>query len=259
MISVSDKIESAALRDLHEAGQDLAGPIGLQIFRDGDATISVAGHAPSSAIVLNRAILPADWLADAGKIAGVTDIYAKAKVGRYFVQGSPIDETALAENNLGKARGWQKFRRGRQSVAGRSTDLSIRQIGPDHGADFGRIVSAAFDVGDISAPLLARLPGRANWHIFMSFDGDTPAGAGALFVKDGIAWTDWGATDPTFRQRGSQSALLAARVQHAINLGCSQIFTCTGEAVAGDPQHSYGNIERMGFEPVELRRNFQPV
>ena len=41
----------------------------------------------------------------------------------------------------------------------------------------GHIVAAAFDLGEMGAPLLARLPGRQNWHVFMSFAGDTPAGA----------------------------------------------------------------------------------
>ena len=41
----------------------------------------------------------------------------------------------------------------------------------------------------------------------MSFDGDKPAGVGALFVKNGFGWTDYGATSPEFRRQGSQGEL----------------------------------------------------
>jgi hypothetical protein len=34
------------------------------------------------------------------------------------------------------------------------------------------------------------------------------------------------------------------------------MFTETGEAVDGDPQHSYRNILRAGFEQLDVRENF---
>ena len=179
-----------------------------------------------------------------------------------FIQAIPpgdAGDKTLESAGLGRARSWQKFRRGREVVPHRGTQLHVKHIGPEHGAAFGQIVAAAFDLGEVATPWLARLPGRNGWHIFMSFDGDTPAGTGALFVQGSRAWCDWGATSSEFRQRGSQSAVLAARLRHAIDLGCEEIFTCTREAVPGDPQHSYSNIEKMGFEKLALRRNFQPV
>ena len=58
------------------------------------------------------------------------------------------------------------------------------------------------------------------------------------------------------RRQGSQSALLTRRIAHAINLGCSLIGTCTGEAVPGEYQASYLNIQRCGFEEAGLRENY---
>lgn len=40
---------------------------------------------------------------------------------------------------------------------------------------------------------------------------------------------------------------------------CSLICTMTGEAVPGDPQHSYGNIRKNGFAEAYLRENWVPV
>ena len=92
----------------------------------------------------------------------------------------------------------------------------------------------------------------------MSFDGDTPAGTGALYMRAGIAYLDFGATSPDFRRRGSQSALLSTRLRAALDAGCSEIVTMTGEAVPGDAQHSYHNIQKAGFAEAYLRENWVP-
>ena len=92
----------------------------------------------------------------------------------------------------------------------------------------------------------------------MSFDGDTAAGVGAMFVSGESAWMDFGATSPEYRMRGSQGAILERRMQLALNLGCRWMYTCTGVDVPGDPQHSYKNIRRAGFEEAYLRANWAP-
>jgi len=86
--------------------------------------------------------------------------------------------------------------------------------------------------------------------------GDVPAGTGTMFVDDGIAWFDWGATAPEARRRGSQSAIMRRRVLDALELGVERMFTCTGEEVPGDPQHSYSNILRAGFKERYVRENY---
>ncbi len=92
----------------------------------------------------------------------------------------------------------------------------------------------------------------------MSFAGDVPAGTGAMLVRDGVAHLDWGATHPDFRQRSGQSAVLAKRIHDALGMGCDLLVTTTGEAVPGDPQHSYSNILRAGFAETYLRENWAP-
>ncbi len=195
--------------------------------------------------------------------------YRDAGVARYFVHLHPEARpdgiaTWLEARGLARARGWQKFEfvraflRAREPVPEPATDLAIRRIGPEHAEAFGAIVCDAFDLGEAAVPWLAALPGRERWHCFMSFEGDTPAGAGALFIDGGRGWTDFGATAPAFRRRGSQSALLAARLRFALDAGCTAIHTCTGEAVPDDPQHSYANILKAGFREDYLRANLAP-
>lgn len=261
----SEIIEREALADLHAAATpELRTRLRLKAATIGGALVSVAGTLPPSAITINRALgMGLDAPETEGAITQVLDTYRQAGISRYFVQRHPdARPPALAgwllAAGLEKARGWQKFRRGREPVPQLETDLRIERIGPEHGAAFGRIVADAFDLGDAAAPWLACLAGRPGWHLFMSFDGDTPAGAGAVYVRGDLAWSDYGATAPAYRRRGSQAALLARRVEHALALGCREIFTCTGEAVPGDPQHSYRNILKVGFEETYVRENYAP-
>jgi hypothetical protein len=90
----------------------------------------------------------------------------------------------------------------------------------------------------------------------MSFDGDVPAGTGAIYVENGLAYFTFGATAPPFRGRGGQTAVLLARVSAALDLCCRLWATSTGEAIVGDPQHSYNNILKAGFREGYVRRNF---
>jgi len=50
----------------------------------------------------------------------------------------------------------------------------------------------------------------------------------------------------------------ARRIQLALDLGCGLMTSETGEAVPGDPQHSYRNLRRHGLRPVYRRENWCP-
>ena len=261
----AEDIERAALADLQAAATpQLVDELRLQALSIGAGLVSLAGGLPASAIVINRAIgLGLSRPETEDSVGKMVAAYRDAGVQRYFVQRHPVAQPAeladwLVAAGLQKVRGWQKFSRGRDAAPRVETDLRIERVGPERGAAFGRIVCDAFDLGQDAAPWLARLPGRPGWQVFMTFDGERPAGAGSLFIQDGLAWFDFGATAPAYRRRGSQSALLARRVQHALDAGCRKLFTCTGEDVPGDPQHSYRNILKAGFQEDYLRENYAP-
>ncbi|MCZ6859493.1 MAG: GNAT family N-acetyltransferase [Alphaproteobacteria bacterium] len=265
MQSLAKEIERTALEDLHDAASpELRASLGIESRTIGSAFVSIASALPASAIVVNRALGLGHRAPESeDTIRQIVEAYRSAGVARYFVQVHPDARPRqigdwLLERGLERVRGWQKFSRGRDPVPDPRTDLTIREIGTSHGAASAAILSDAFDMGDQARPWLARLPGRDRWHIFMTFDGDQPAGTGALFIDGEVAWTDFGATAPDFRRRGSQSALLRHRVQFALDRGCRQIFTCTGEAVPGDPQHSYSNILKAGFKEDYVRPNYAP-
>jgi GNAT superfamily N-acetyltransferase len=200
----------------------------------------------------------------ADQLTTIREHYVNAGVSRFFLhvlpeRFGPDYEQLLQAAGYERYRGWMKFSRGAGDVAPITTDLSLRQIGPEHASDFAAIVGPAFDFDTDFQAAIAALINASNWHVYMSFDGDTPAGTGALYMRSGIAYLDFGATHPDFRRRGAQSGILSTRIRAALAAGCTTIVTMTGEAVPGDEQHSYRNIQKAGFEEAYLRENWIPA
>jgi hypothetical protein len=259
----AERIEREALAELHRAADpELAGELGLRLEDVDGALASVVAGA---GVVLNRVVgLGVECACAPDAPSRILRMYDEANAGRFFLhvhpEARPMDlPERLRAAGFVSARAWRKFRRRAGAVEPRHTTLEIREVGRGHAEAFGRIAANAFDLGATAGALVAGLVGRPGWRTFMSFDGDEPAGTGALYIRDGIAWSDWGATRQRFRRRGGQGALLAARLEAAREAGCEWVLTCTGEAVPGDPQHSYGNILKSGFEEWTLRPNYAPA
>lgn len=68
------------------------------------------------------------------------------------------------------------------------------------------------------------------------------AGCGSAEVIDGVLWVGGAATDPAFRGRGVQAALLARRVELAAEAGCELVAASALPAGA-----SARNLTRLGF------------
>jgi GNAT superfamily N-acetyltransferase len=262
--AIAERTERRALAELHAgAGDDVRRRLGLTLETVGSALVSVAADDPG--ILINRTIgLGVDEAATQPALQRIVARYATAGVGRYYLHVQPAARPPelrgwLTEAGLEPGRGWARFVRGAGPSPGARTDLALRRVGPEHGEDFARIVAEGFGMSSGTIPLLAALAGRSPWQVFLAFDGAEPAAAAALLVDGDAAWFDWAATRPEFRRRGCQGALLSRRVEAALEAGCRRMFTETGEAAPGDPQHSYRNILRAGFELLDVRENWVPA
>lgn len=258
-----EQVERQALQGWHKAVAAVGLPaFDWRLIEIGDALCSVSSTEPS--ILVNRVLsLGSKAAPTLDQLIEIRELYRQANVARFFLHVIP----EIAGPNIGELltaagyrrhRGWMKFTRGRGEVKESQTDLTIRSIGPEEAADFAAIVAPSFDMSRASEPALTALGDDPRWHLFMSFSDRRPAGTGAVYINDGFGYLDWGSTHPDFRRRGSQSAILGARLRYAFAAGCETIVTMTGEAVPGDPQHSYSNILRAGFVEAYLRENWVP-
>ena len=249
--------------DFHRAApQTSRRALGLEKVETGGATLFVARREPG--ILLNRALgLGQRGAASLAGVQAVRDRYLQAGVLDYFLQIQPWAGPAelwnwLFDQGFNRSRGWTQFVRSAGPASGRRSRLRVALIDHRHAAEFATIAAAGFGLDEATVPVLAAMVGMPGWYHFMSFSGDRPAGVAAMLVDDGVAWFDWAATRPEFRRQGSQSELLNARIRHAIACGCHTLLSETGEAVPGDPQHSFRNLMRAGFEPTHTRENFVP-
>lgn len=260
----SEIIELQALLGWHGAvsQRDLPG-YDWRMEQLGDALCSVSATEPS--ILINRVLgLGSNAAPSLEQLVDIRHLYHQAGVSRFFlhvvpqIMGPDLEEL-LTLAGYKRHRGWMKFKRGAAEISPVKTDLTVRRIGADEAADFAAIAAPAFDIGAASQIAIEALTDDPHWQLYMSFDGSRPAGTGAIYIRGKMAYTDWGATHLDFRQRGSQTAILNARIQAALDAGCNNIVTMTGEAVPGDPQHSYSNILKRGFSEAYLRENWIPA
>lgn len=228
----------------------------------GDALCSISAAEPS--ILVNRVFgLGSASTPTLEQLKEIGHRYRDAGVSRFFLHVLPdrVDAATtalLTDAGYRKYRGWMKFKRGPDAIRAPQTDLKVRRMRDDEAQAFATIVADAFDFRESSQPAIAALAGDSDWHLYMSFAGDTPAGTGGLYMRDGTGYLDWGATHPDFRRRGGQTAILSRRLKDAFAAGCTSVVTMTGEAVPGDEQHSYRNILKAGFAEDYLRENWIP-
>ncbi|MCO8275472.1 GNAT family N-acetyltransferase [Actinoplanes sp. TRM 88003] len=134
------------------------------------------------------------------------------------------------------------------------TDLRTARITPDEQEHwvtlmwntFGFDAEANFDVtrGALKDP---------RFEAYACYDGDKMVATGMIWLGPGYAHLSSGATLPSHRGRGAQTALLAARVEAGRRAGCSLLVN---EAEVTDEGYSVSarNQVRVGFVPQYERR-----
>jgi ribosomal protein S18 acetylase RimI-like enzyme len=247
-VSRCERVSTAAFRSMHPDGvAELPGATALRM------------PEAHSSPMLNRIVgLGLDGPASEEQL----DVAIAAMAGlRYYVSVSPSAEPAeiadwLSARGFEPSWGWMRFQRGLAPLPA-ETALELSEIGPERGDEFGRLVCATFGLPEALVPICAALPGRPGWHCWLALaDDDTPAAAAALYVVEGAGYIGLAGTDPEYRGRGAQSALLAIRIERARELGCDAVFTETGEQVPDRPSSSYRNIVRAGFEELYVLPNW---
>lgn len=171
---------------------------------------------------------------------------------RAFVWISPVGWNSEVESML-LSRGAKRVPYVRYPVLVRET--TPVQLDRENGFN-GRVLTAkeasnAFDIvapwygstGMLAAKRRAEA-GIAEFHA--AFDGDKPIAIGALFVDGNWSYIGWMGTDPEYRSRGAQAALIRSRVERAAARGAKWCIAETNTVV----DISLRNLIRHGFVPA---------
>lgn len=138
------------------------------------------------------------------------------------------------------------------------TDLRIARLGPEHAADFVRIMAAGFGF-EASEGATAMFAGPqffdGDWATYGAFDEDTLVGVARMLV---VAETDavalfGAATLPEGRNRGAQRALLDVRIREARDRGLRHASAETWLEKDENPNPSQHNMRRAGLTEVHTR------
>src|SRR4051794_21974109 len=171
------------------------------------------------------------------------------------VQLAPGLETDAVRARLREDVHWAKVIRDASPPADVATDLEVRELGPETGEAFGRVVTTAFGMPPVAVPWLAALIGRDGWRIYGAYAGGELAGAGALHLQADVGWLGIGATLPEHRGRGGQQAVMARRIADAAAAGATTLTTETG-ILPGRANPSLRNMHRSGFVLAYERANW---
>jgi GNAT superfamily N-acetyltransferase len=177
--------------------------------------------------------------------------YARHAAG-FAVQGTV---SGVEERGYAQEPGTAVFARSAQPIKPPETALTVTDA--ENGQEFGALCAAASGLPPLFANWFAELVGRNRWHCFVAHADGTPVATGALHAAEGVGSLGFAATRQEERGQGAQQALLAARLERACELGLSMVVASTGEPSRGSPGPSYRNLERTGFQLLEVRPSWR--
>jgi len=144
------------------------------------------------------------------------------------------------------------------------TGLRIARLGPEHAAEYGRVIRTGFGMPPDPAmeAWFAEVPAYGDdWVTYGAWAGGDLAAVANLFVHGDVATLSGAATLPELRGRGAQAALMAARIREGAARGCTWVSTETWPESPGNPNPSQHNMQRLGLTELYVRQDwaFAPV
>jgi MOSC domain-containing protein YiiM/ribosomal protein S18 acetylase RimI-like enzyme len=134
--------------------------------------------------------------------------------------------------------------------------VTVREVPRDEVGAWARVIVEAAELDGPVAETWKALEPRyalgAHDHRFVAEADGRVVGTGALHIHHHVGWLRAGTVLPSFRGRGIQRALIAARIERARRLGCDLVGA---SASAGGA--SARNVERLGLRTVALRGRYR--
>ncbi len=263
LINQHDAVEAAAYRELFAAAPaDMARSLNMQIREIADATCMIAPGLPTP--IFNRVIgLGNKTVADKTVIEEIISVYREAGVSDWWLHVSPGSHNAqlsklLAVHGFAQAerKAWAKMLRDNSPPAPVSTEAQVALIAGGEENALADAICDAFDMPAAMTPWFVALATRPNWCAVRAKVDGRIIGGGYLHLQGEFAWLGAGGVRPQARRLHAHRALMTLRIQHAIDAGCTTLFTETGEAMGDEPNPSLRNMYACGFEHGYSRLNY---
>ncbi|MGK5741640.1 hypothetical protein [Micromonospora sp. URMC 103] len=139
-----------------------------------------------------------------------------------------------------------------------ATRLRVGPVGASDAAEWAEVVLRGFGMPtDGLAGMVAASVDHPHFHPYGVWDGPDLVAGGNLFVRGAVGALNAGATLPSHRRLGAQSALIAARAEAARAAGCRWLVAETGRPAEGTTNQSLVNLERAGLRVRYVRQNWR--
>jgi GNAT superfamily N-acetyltransferase len=180
-------------------------------------------------------------------IAGLIGMFDDAGISRFFIWLSPGPEMEAVRLWLAEAGltpqpfvTYPTLVRDAREPTPIDTEFDIRELAASD------VASLAGRLDGIAWPEYVRSAGRPGFHHFMAFANGEPVASAVAYKFKDLGYLSLGLTGEAFRRRGAQRALIAARIERAMALGCRTLVSETLSIL----EDSLGNLMKAGFAPV---------
>lgn len=185
------------------------------------------------------------------------EAFFEGRGAEVFHEASPMANPALLE--LLVARGYHPVEltsvlfRPTDGAVGAAPGVTVRRTGVDEAELWARTAADGWStespgLSDFMFQLGQVIARAEGTFCFLAELDGAPAAAGALSIGDGVALLAGASTVPAARRRGSQRALLEARLRFAREQGCPLAMMAAAPGSA-----SQRNAERQGFRIAYTR------
>jgi len=187
-------------------------------------------------------------IVDATRAAGVQTLYAEI---------SPTARPGTLSRMLGQA-GFRQF--DRSVIVARDTSSApepdayhrIRTAVPEQSPAIAAFMQSVSGAPIDWCQLLADQISRERWQYYVAWEHDEPCGLTGIHLGGDVAWLSVVWVSESFRNRGTQAALINHAIRDAEALGARWITSSYPASVPGRTR----NFDRLGFSMVYLRTRF---
>jgi GNAT superfamily N-acetyltransferase len=255
--------ESEYLADSFAAAPpDIAAQLGMTIRRVGGGVASIMKADPTG-FFWSR-VLGLGWSEPVTDeiVSELLNIYSNEGAGSILIQTSPVANPPgwseiLQRHGFKNGRAWVKLIRDLSVPPSVTTNLAIRPLDVSDATNYASVYWEGFGLPDPRfITWMGAHVGRTGWTMFGAFDEEALVGVATMHHQGDVVCLSGAATLASHRNRGAQSALMAARLKEGASLGAKWASTETGAETESDPNPSLHNMRRMGFEELYVRENW---